>query len=89
MPTVFSFEISRCEANDQVYQDILTEIKRERALIILVVDFLDVPNSISRSWSHLGDQAADNQNTSSNAIFVLGNKVDLLPQGKCFFNVHK
>ena len=67
--------------NEQVYKDILTEIKRKRALIILIVDLLDIPNSISRSWAHLVDQTMENQKASSNVIFVLGNKVDLLPKG--------
>jgi ribosome biogenesis GTPase A len=68
--------------NEQVYQDILTEIKRKRALIILIVDLLDIPNSISRSWTHLVDQTKENHKTSPNIIFVLGNKVDLLPKGR-------
>jgi ribosome biogenesis GTPase A len=74
--------------NEQVYQDILTEIKRKRALIILIVDLLDIPNSISRSWAHLVDQSTENQNTSPNIIFVLGNKVDLLPKGRFVYYFH-
>ena len=63
--------------NEEVYQQILNEIKRKRALIVLIVDLLDIPNSISRSWTKfLQDKS------SSNLIFVLGNKVDLLPKGK-------
>jgi hypothetical protein len=46
--------------NEQVYKDILTEIKRKRALVTLIVDLLDIPNSISRSWSHFVDQITDN-----------------------------
>ncbi|CAF0711988.1 unnamed protein product [Adineta steineri] len=76
----YTNDISHCEVNEQVYKDILTEIKRKRALIILIVDLLDIPNSISQSWSHLVDQTTENQNTSPNIIFVLGNKVDLLPK---------
>lgn len=78
----YTNDISHCEVNEQVYKDILTEIKRKRGLIILIVDLLDIPNSISRSWAHLVDQTTENQNTSSNIIFVLGNKVDLLPKGR-------
>ena len=78
----YTNDISHCEVNEQVYRDILTEIKRKRALIILIVDLLDIPNSISRSWSHLVDQTTNHQNTSPNVIFVLGNKVDLLPKGR-------
>ncbi|CAF0924176.1 unnamed protein product [Rotaria sordida] len=78
----YTNEISHCEVNEQVYKDILTEIKRKRALIILIVDLLDIPNSISRLWAHLIDETAKNHHTSSNIIFVLGNKVDLLPKGK-------
>ncbi|CAF1012282.1 unnamed protein product [Rotaria sordida] len=76
----YTNEISHCEVNEQVYKDILTEIKRKRALIILIVDLLDIPNSISRLWAHLIDETAKNHHTSSNIIFVLGNKVDLLPK---------
>ena len=82
----YTDEISQCEVNEQVYQDILTEIKRKRALIILVVDLLDMPNSISRSWSHLVDQTTTNLRTSQNIVFVLGNKVDLLPKGKFHYD---
>ncbi len=78
----YTNEISHCEVDEKIYKTILTEIKRKRALIILIVDLLDIPNSISRSWSHLVDQTTDNPNTPSNVIFVLGNKVDLLPKGK-------
>ena len=78
----YTDDVSHCEVNEQVYKNILTEIKRKRALIILIVDLLDIPNSISRSWSHLVDQTTDDQNTSPNIIFVLGNKVDLLPKGE-------
>ncbi len=78
----YTNDISHCEVNEQIYKDILSEIKRKRALIILIVDLLDIPNSISRSWAHLADQTADNQKTSPNVIFVLGNKIDLLPKGK-------
>ena len=78
----YTNDISHCEVNEQVYDDILTEIKRKRALIVLIVDLLDIPNSISRSWIHLVDQTANNHRTSSNIIFVLGNKVDLLPKGR-------
>ena len=70
----YTNEISQCEVNEQVYKNILSEIKRKRGLIILIVDLLDLPNSISQSWSHLADE------TTSNVIFVLGNKVDLLPK---------
>jgi hypothetical protein len=45
----YTNEILHCEVNEQVYQDILTEIKRKCALIILIVDLLDIPNSINRS----------------------------------------
>ncbi|CAF0967803.1 unnamed protein product [Rotaria sp. Silwood1] len=48
-----------------------------------MVDLLDIPNSISRSWSHIIDQSTENHNTSPNIIFVLGNKVDRLPKGQC------
>jgi hypothetical protein len=84
----YTNEILHCEVNEQVYQNILTEIKRKRALIILIVDLLDIPTSISRSWSHLIDQTTDNQNTSSDGIFVLGNKVDLLPKGKFLYRIY-
>ncbi|UJR29207.1 hypothetical protein I4U23_010421 [Adineta vaga] len=76
----YTNEISHCEVNEQVYKDILTEIKRRRGLIILIVDLLDIPNSISQSWAHLVDQTTDQSNSSRNLIFVLGNKVDLLPK---------
>jgi ribosome biogenesis GTPase A len=81
----YTNDISHCEVNEQVYQDILTEIKRKRALIILIVDLLDIPNSISRSWAHLVDQTTENQSTTPNIIFVLGNKIDLLPKGRFVF----
>ncbi|CAF3708768.1 unnamed protein product [Rotaria sp. Silwood1] len=83
--SLFSYTnpISHCQVNEHIYRDILTEIKRKRALIILIVDLLDITNSISRSWTHLVDQTTDYHNTSPNIIFVLGNKVDLLP--KCRF----
>ncbi|CAF1440725.1 unnamed protein product, partial [Rotaria sordida] len=35
--------------NEQVYKDILTEIKRKRALVILIVDLFDIANSVNRS----------------------------------------
>jgi len=68
--------------NEQVYKDIPTEIKRKRALVILIVDLLDILNSISRSWSHFVDQITDNQKSSPNVIFIFGNKVDLLSKGR-------
>ncbi|CAM4767546.1 unnamed protein product [Rotaria magnacalcarata] len=76
----YTNDISHCEVNEQVYKDILTEIKRKRALIILIVDLLDIPNSISRLWANLVDQTAETHKKSPNIIFVLGNKVDLLPK---------
>jgi hypothetical protein len=51
--------MSYCEVNQQVYKDILTDIKRKRALIILILDLLDIPNSVSRSSSHLIDQSTE------------------------------
>ncbi len=45
---------------------------------ILIVDLLDIPNSISRSWVHLADQTTENHNISPNIIVVLGNQIDLL-----------
>ncbi len=84
----YTNDISHCEVSEQVYKDILTEIKRKRGLIILIVDLLDIPNSISRSWAHLVDQTTENQTTSSNVIFVLGNKVDLLPKGKFLWRMY-
>ncbi|CAF1108126.1 unnamed protein product [Adineta ricciae] len=76
----YTNEISHCEVDEQVYRDILAEIKRKRALIILIVDLLDIPNSISQSWAHLVDQTSERTKSSSNIVFVLGNKVDLLPK---------
>ncbi|CAF4124261.1 unnamed protein product [Rotaria sp. Silwood2] len=70
----YTNDISHCEVNEQVYKDILTEIKRKHAVIILIVDLLDIPNSISGSWTHLADQITDNHNSSANIIFILGNK---------------
>ena len=78
-------EISRCEVSEDVYKNILSEIKRKRALIILLVDLLDLPNSISRSWAHLVDQTDGNKKASRNIVFVVGNKVDLLPKGRFVF----
>ncbi|CAF3597432.1 unnamed protein product, partial [Rotaria sp. Silwood2] len=83
----YTNDISHCEVNEQVYKDILTEIKRKHAVIILIVDLLDIPNSISGSWTHLADQITDNHNSSANIIFILGNKVDLLPKDRLFFRI--
>lgn len=80
----YANDISHCEVNEQVYKDILAEIKRKHALIILIVDLLDIPNSISRLWANLIDQTENDRKTSPNIIFVLGNKVDLLPKGMFF-----
>ena len=82
----YTNEISHCEVSEQVYKDILIEIKRKRALIILIVDLLDIPNSISRSWSHIY-QSTENHNTSPNIIFVLDNKVDRLSKGQVCFKL--
>ena len=85
----YTEEISRCEVSEDVYQNILREIKRKRALIILIVDLLDLPNSISRSWAHLVDQTEGNTKASRNIVFVLGNKVDLLPKGRFVFEAER
>ncbi len=45
-----------------------------------------IPNSISRSWSHLIDESTENHNTSPNIIFILDNKIDLLPKSKFILN---
>ncbi|CAF1398454.1 unnamed protein product [Adineta ricciae] len=95
--TIPSHEIARCfgcgaqlqcsdrtkayEVDEQVYTDIQAEIKRECVLIILVVDLLGTPNSISRSWAHCVDQTSQLTKSSLNIVTVLGNKVDLLPNG--------
>jgi nitric oxide-associated protein 1 len=76
----YTDDISRCEVNEQVYKDILVEIRKKRALIVLLVDLLDLPNSISRGWARLVDSTSGN--AASNLIFVVGNKVDLLPNGR-------
>ncbi|CAF1573431.1 unnamed protein product [Adineta ricciae] len=93
--TVPSHEIARCfgcgaqlqcsdrtkayEIDEQVYRDIQAEIKRKRVLIILIVDLLDRPDSISRSWTHRVDRTSQLTKSSLNVVIVLGNKVDLLP----------
>ncbi|CAF1024683.1 unnamed protein product [Rotaria sp. Silwood1] len=76
-----STNLQKRTINEQIYNDILKEIKRKRALVILILDLLDIPNSISRSWSHLIDESTENLHTSPNIIFILGNKVDHFTKG--------
>ena len=82
------------EIDEQVYRDIQAEIERKRALIILIVDLLDTPNSISRSWAHRVGQTSQLTKSSLNIVIVLGNRVDLLPNGMvvlelfCIFYLH-
>lgn len=54
-----------------VYQQILEPIKKERALVIVVVDLLDVPCSI---WPKMIDIVGTRR-----PVVIVGNKVDLLP----------
>lgn len=53
------------------YRDIVRRVKSEKALVLLIVDLLDIPDSIVPDLLEL---VGENKH-----IVVLGNKVDLLP----------
>jgi len=60
------------------YTNLLKIIKTKKCAVILMVDLTDFPCSI---WPEINSVL-----NSRTAIFVVGNKVDLLPQdSKCFF----
>jgi len=54
------------------YEAILSEIKQKTALLVLVVDLTDLPNSFCKAMSSL--------TASRRPLYVIGNKVDLLPK---------
>ncbi|XP_077429492.1 nitric oxide-associated protein 1 [Vanacampus margaritifer] len=53
------------------FRDLLREIRPQRALVLLIVDLLDIPDSLVPD---LPDLVGANK-----AVVVLGNKIDLLP----------
>lgn len=59
------------QVSKEEYRKIVSGIRAEKALVLLIVDLLDLPNSIV---SDLLDLVGERKN-----IVVLGNKVDLLP----------
>ncbi|MBN3271185.1 NOA1 protein, partial [Polyodon spathula] len=59
------------QVSKEEYRKIVSGIRAEKALVLLIVDLLDLPNSII---SGLLDLVGERKN-----IVVLGNKVDLLP----------
>ena len=56
------------------YSKAISHIKNKKAIIILVVDLTDFPGSV---WPNILDLIG-----SDKRIILVGNKVDLLPQGK-------
>lgn len=55
-----------------MYIDIISTIKNKYALAILIIDLLDFPSSI---WNGIQELLGNKR-----PIFVVGNKVDLLPK---------
>ncbi|XP_045130401.1 nitric oxide-associated protein 1-like isoform X2 [Portunus trituberculatus] len=59
------------KVDPNMYEKLLEPIKQKRALVLLVVDLLDVPCSI---WPNIMDIIG-----TSRPVMIVGNKVDLLP----------
>ncbi|XP_053556097.1 uncharacterized protein LOC128647338 [Bombina bombina] len=57
--------------SQEEYRNIVSNIREKKALVLLMVDMLDIPNTIIPD---LLDLVGETKN-----IFVLGNKIDLLP----------
>ncbi|KAM6923412.1 nitric oxide-associated protein 1 [Xenentodon cancila] len=53
------------------YQDVVRQIRSHKALVLLIVDLIDLPDSIVPNLPHLVG--------TNKHVVVLGNKIDLLP----------
>ena len=60
--------------NPEDYPKAISHLKDKKAIVVLIVDLTDFPGSV---WPNILDLIG-----SDKRVILVGNKVDLLPQGK-------
>lgn len=67
-----SSKIIQTDIDKETYQEIIKKIKKEMALVLMIVDVTDMANSIIPEFlSDIGKKRP---------IFIIGNKIDLIPK---------
>lgn len=64
--------VIQVDVDKNTYKQIIRKIKKDRALVVMVVDVTDIGNSIIPEFlNHIGKRRP---------IFIVGNKIDLIPK---------